>query len=100
MPKPLSSSQQKAVQALIAKGDLEGAKKIIDAAVEDEKKAAAEPAAPPKPRTPDAIIVDLFKGIHSLLGNSPALVPLIAELEETLTPPETELPQGETDLAK
>jgi hypothetical protein len=92
MPKPLSSSQQKAVQALIAKGDLEGAKKIIDAAVEDEKKAAAEPEKPKEPRTINEVLLDFAKAVHSLLGNSPALVPLIAELEETLTPAEPEDP--------
>jgi polyhydroxyalkanoate synthesis regulator phasin len=92
MPKPLSSSQQKAVQALVAKGDLEGAKKIIDAAVEDEKKAAAEPEKPKEPRTVNEVLLDFAKAVHSLLGNSPALVPLIGELEDLVTPIETEDP--------
>ena len=82
----LSSSQKKAVQALLDKGDVLGAQNIINGAIEAAKKEPEKPAAPEKPRTVQEVTLDIFKGIHSLLGNSPALTPLIAELAELLEP--------------
>jgi hypothetical protein len=49
--------------------------------------AAGAPAEPAQPRTPEEVLLDLFKCIHGLLGTSPAMVPLIAELEAVMPKP-------------
>ena len=94
----MSRSQRTTLDNLLNKGDLDGAAKLMRSIAGPEKAgdgAEAEPAKPPEPRKPEAIMIDLFKGIHQLLGNSPALVPLIHELEEVLTPPApAEAPRG------
>lgn len=90
MPVTLSSSQKKAVQALLDKGDVLGAKTVIDGIAEAAAKEPPKPAAPEKPRTVQEVTSDIFKAIHSLLGNSPALTPLINEYNELVKPPEAE----------
>jgi hypothetical protein len=81
------------VADLLAKG------KIAEATAAAKELAAANPAVtaaadapkePPPPRPLNAILLDVVKSIHSLLGNSPALVPLVHELEENVSPPEKE----------
>ncbi len=96
----LSSSQKKAVQACIDKGDLAGAQNIIDGAIKAAAAEPAKPAAPEKPRTVQEVTSDIFKAIHSLLGNSPALTPLINEYNELVAPPETEEPPAEPAATK
>ena len=86
----LSSSQKKAVQACLDKGDLVGAQNIINGAIEAASKEPPKPVAPEKPRTVQEVTSDIFKAIHSLLGNSPALTPLINEYNELVKPPEAE----------
>lgn len=87
----LTKSQQAAVDAALKEGRLQDAVNIIAAkAGIDAPDVAPEapPAEPPPPREPNEIIYDLFKGVHALLGNSPALTPLMNELAETLVKPE------------
>ncbi len=96
----LSSSQKKAVQALLDKGDVEGAQNIINGAIEAAKKEPPKPAAPEKPRTVQEVTSDIFKAIHSLLGNSPALTPLINEYNELVTPKEEEEPAPAAEPTK
>jgi hypothetical protein len=74
-------AQGKIAEALAAAKELAAADPAVTAA-------ADAPKEPPPPRELNAIVLDLFKGVHSLLGNSPALVPLIHELEENVAPPE------------
>ena len=52
----------------------------------DSLTATPEATEPAQPRKPEEVIVDLFTAIHSILGTSPALVPLIAELKDVLKP--------------
>jgi len=48
---------------------------------------AADAGKPKEPREVNAIVLDLFTGIHGLLGNNPAIVPLLNELKEAVEPP-------------
>jgi hypothetical protein len=92
---PLSTAQKNLIQGALDKGDFDTATKLIAKSKEDDEKAkaaAAKTEQPAGPRTPAAVILDLFKGVHSLLGNSPALVPLINELQQLLELPPTEAP--------
>lgn len=96
----LSKSQRSALDALLAKGDTLGATKLLAGVAGFElPEEHAEPVPEPVkiPRKPEEVILDLFKGIHSLLGNSPALVPLIAELSELLQPPAAPAPAPATE---
>jgi len=91
MPAPvLSSSQKKALEACIAKGDLDGAQNILAGAKKAADEAAAKPAVQAEPRTLNEVLLDFAKSVHSLLGNSPALVPIINELEQLVTEPKAE----------
>lgn len=87
----LTKNQKTELDNLLNKGDAEAAARLLAgvAGIEipaDAKKKA--PEAPPPPRKPEEVILDLFKGIHALLGNSPALVPLVNELDALVNPPE------------
>ncbi len=85
----LSRNQRTQLDNLLNAGKVAEAAALL-AGVADPaaiKRAEAEAAAPPAPpRAPNEVILDLFKGVHQLLGNSPALVPLINELAEVLAP--------------
>lgn len=80
---------------LIHKGDVAGARTALDEVATDapaKAAAAAEAAKPPVKRSIPVVTLDLFKGVHNLLGNNPAIVPLINELAELvaeLEPPAT-----------
>ncbi len=100
MASVLSSSQKKAIDALLAKGDVDGASAILEGVKKAAAEQAAKPAAPEKPRTVQEVTSDIFKAIHSLLGNSPALTPLINEYNELVAPPETEEPPAEPAATK
>ena len=88
MANPLIDALSQA-RALLQAGKVQDADDLIQSAITDAAKAANEPLAPappPPPRAPEAIVLDLFKGVHSLLGNNPSLQPLITELEAVLKP--------------
>ncbi len=68
-------------------GQIAEATKLIDemsAEANAARDAAAEASAPPPPpRSPDEIVLELFKSIGSHLGNKATFVELIAELENS-----------------
>jgi hypothetical protein len=69
---------------LLLEGKVQEADDLIKKALatpDPSEPAAAETAEPAQPRKPEEVIVDLFKAVHNLLGNSPAVTPLINELE-------------------
>ena len=81
-----TAEQNAKVRELLAKGDVAGAQAALaekpsDAPVEDSK-----PAEPPAPRTRDEIILDILTALSNILGNHPAIAPLMAELKEAVTP--------------
>jgi hypothetical protein len=81
----VSKSQREAINQLISEGKIAEAQALIASlpgAVTAEGGAAAPPAAPPPPRKLEEILLDLFKATHSLLGNSPAMVAPMNELEQ------------------
>jgi len=91
----LSRSEKTQLDNLLNKGDLAGAAAILNAKVPAGAKPGdppAPPPPPPEPRDPKYVIMDLFRSIHQLLGNSPAMVALINELDELVNPPEKEEP--------
>jgi hypothetical protein len=72
---------------LIHKGDVAGARAALDEPASDLPKgatAAAAVAPAPVKRPVPVVMLDLFKGIHNLLGNNPAILPLINELTELI----------------
>jgi hypothetical protein len=85
----LSSDQQAAVNALLNKGDVAGATKLLG---EINEKLEADAKNPPAPRQPANIVLDLFKGVHALLGHNPALDALLKELEDVVNPPKEAAP--------
>ena len=90
---PLSRNQRTTLDNLLNQGKAaEAAKFLADIAGPGTTGELnnAKPPEPVPPRKPEEVILDLFKGVHQLLGNSPALVPLINELTEVLKPAEVE----------
>ncbi len=88
-PDPNATALQQA-RALLRDGKTQEADDLLSKAIVTSTAAGKLPAAleePKQPRKPEEIILDLFQGVHQLLGTSPALVPLIAELREVLAPP-------------
>jgi len=85
----ISKSERAAIDVLLDAGNVKEASALLAGKVAQagSTAAAAAPAAPAKPRAIPVILVDLFKGIHSLLGNSPALTALIAEFEAAAITP-------------
>jgi len=90
----LTKDQKTQLDKLLAAGDTVGATKLLAGVaglkLDDADLKPAEPVKPPEPRAPQIIILDIFRAIHQLLGNSPALVPLINEFEEGVKPPAAE----------
>ena len=84
-----SGDSLSAASALLKAGKTTEADQMItrlDQAAKAAAGAGAEPPEPAQPRKPEEVIVDIFTAIHSILGTSPALVPLIAELKDVLKP--------------
>lgn len=87
----LSVSEKRALDELVAKGDLAGAHNLLAGkvgATPIETAAPPEPPAPPPPRTPIEVQTDIFQAIYNLLGSSPALGPLLNEWKEVTAPKE------------
>lgn len=87
---PLSRSEKTQLDNLLNSGKTdEAAKLLAGVAARDitDAAAAAEVTKNKVPRTVVAVELDIFKAVHALLGNSPALVPLINEFEELITQP-------------
>jgi hypothetical protein len=81
----VSKSQREAINQLIADGKIAEAQQLIASlpgAMTAEGGAVTPPAAPPPPRKLEEILLDLFKATHSLLGNSPAMLAPMNELEQ------------------
>jgi hypothetical protein len=90
---PLTKNQKTELDNLLNKGDAEGAARLLAGVAGIEIPADAkpkEPEPPPPPRTPQEVMTDLFVAIHQLLGNTPALTPLVNELKEVTAPPAAE----------
>jgi hypothetical protein len=79
----LTSDQQAAVNKLLNAGDTAGATKLL---AEYNDKLEADAKNPPGPREPGAILLDLFRGVHALLGHNPSLDALLKELESVVAP--------------
>lgn len=80
----------------IGKGDVAGARAALAERGSDEAAvttSADKPTEPEAPRTPQEVMLDLFTGIHRLLGNSPALTPLVNEFHDLVKPPTAEEPK-------
>lgn len=85
----LTTSEKKALDALIASGDLTGAHNLLAGkvgAATVEPAAPAEPEPPPPPRMPYEVLTDFLQAIYNLLGSSPALGPLLNEWKEVNAP--------------
>ena len=81
----ISKSQREAINQLIADGKIAEAQALIaglPGAVTAEGGAVPVSAPPPPPRKLEEILLDLFKATHSLLGNSPAMLAPMNELEQ------------------
>lgn len=79
----------------IGKGDVAAARATLAEKGSDEAAVATSadtPAEPALPRTQEEVLLDLVTGIHRLLGNSPALTPLVNEFHDLVKPPSTEEP--------
>jgi hypothetical protein len=90
---PLSRNERTTLDNLLNKGDLEGASKLLAAKVppsEGPSGEHAKPIEPPKPRTKDEVTLDAFKVISRLLGENPAFMVILNELQEVLAPPAAE----------
>ena len=86
----LSLSQKAALDALLAKGEIDEARNFLDSVAAGAPPAGAAAAAAPAPkivRTANQVIVDAFQRVARLLGNNPTIVEILPELEEVLTPP-------------
>ena len=86
----ISDSQRAAIDALLKKGDLDGAHQMLTAAKEQADAAKAQPA---KPRSPEQISLELLHNIVEHLGNHPRLTALLTELENVVNPPSEEAPK-------
>lgn len=88
----LSISQKAALDNLLAKGELAEAQRFLEGIAGNQPAGAAEskdPPPPPEPRKPEAVILDIVKGVYSLLGSNPLLTDLVKEFEAIVTPPAT-----------
>lgn len=97
---PTSAEILAKARDLIGKGDVAAVRTALAEKGSDEPAvatSATEPAAPPEKRKPEEILLDLIVGIHRLLGNSPALTPLVNEFAEQVRPKE---PEGGPHLVK
>jgi hypothetical protein len=88
---PTSAEINAKVKDLMAKGDIEGARLALAETASDLPPEPAKPAEPPKPRDPAMIVVDILTAFNNILGNHPAVAPLMAELKDVVTQPETKL---------
>jgi len=88
MPDPKNIAD---VRALLKEGKVQEADDLLTilAAADAEKvgAAAAKPAEPPPPRSPDLVMMELFSELISHLGNKPAHEVLLEELKAVLAPP-------------
>ena len=79
----------------IGKGDVAAARAALAEKGSDEDAVTAsadKPIEPALPRTQEEVLLDLVTGIHRLLGNSPALTPLVNEFHDLVKPSTTEEP--------
>jgi hypothetical protein len=90
---PLSRNERTALDNLLNKGDIAGASALLAAKVDPNAPKPGDPPPPPpppKPRTQNEVVLDAFKVISRLLGENPAFMVILNELNEVLAPPATE----------
>ena len=84
---PTSEETLAQVRELIDKGEIAKAQELLaalPAASSTPGAATAVQAPPPPPRKPEEVALSLFEEMARLLGNHPALDPLLAELRKVL----------------
>lgn len=81
-----TAEQNAKVRELLAKGDVAGAQAALAERPSDASNDEVKAAEPPKRRDPGEIVLDILAGFNNILGNHPAIAPLMAELKDAVTP--------------